>query len=126
MANDGGQKRTYILRGQAMVPLTIATLKLAEKLASIEETVTVEDPALHFTLLGYDIELKPSGKDIAVTTTNVQEYIQLILEAILGSRSALESNAFRDGYSKVFPIGSVRYDDKRNDPWRIIQTFILI
>ncbi|KAJ3875862.1 hypothetical protein F5051DRAFT_430221 [Lentinula edodes] len=98
-----------------MVPLTIATLELAEKLASIEETVTAEDPALHFTLLGYDIELKPSGKDITVTTINIREYIQLILEAILGLRSALESNAFKDGYSKVFPIGcpwSVRDDNK--------------
>ncbi|KAJ3900036.1 hypothetical protein F5879DRAFT_1004818 [Lentinula edodes] len=41
--------------------LTIAAADkqpLNDELASIEETVAVEDPALDFTLLGYDIELK--------------------------------------------------------------------
>ncbi|KAJ3931783.1 MAG: hypothetical protein NXY57DRAFT_1048760 [Lentinula lateritia] len=82
--------------------------KLAKKLALIEETVTVEDLALDFTLPGYDIELKPSGKDIAVTTTNVQEYVQLVLKAILGSGSTLQAKAFREGFSKVFPIGDLQ------------------
>ncbi|KAJ4473595.1 hypothetical protein J3R30DRAFT_3659131 [Lentinula aciculospora] len=82
--------------------------KLAKKLALIEESVTVEDLALDFTLPGYDIELKPFGKDITVTTTNVQEYVQLVLDAILGSGSALQAKAFREGFSKVFPIGDLQ------------------
>ncbi|KAJ4465313.1 hypothetical protein C8J55DRAFT_529026 [Lentinula edodes] len=69
------------------VPLTIETLKLVnnnlansltklptiapadkqpplnDELALIEETVTVEAPALDLTLPGYDIELKPSEKE---------------------------------------------------------------
>ncbi|KAJ3996321.1 hypothetical protein F5050DRAFT_1571693 [Lentinula boryana] len=115
------------------VPMTIATLKLVDadlansltkllsiaaasdkqpplndKLALIEESVTVEDLALDFTLPGYDIELKPSGKDIAVTTANVQEYVQLVLDAILGSGSTLQAKAFREGFSKVFPIGDLQ------------------
>ncbi|KAF9071607.1 hypothetical protein BDP27DRAFT_1382427 [Rhodocollybia butyracea] len=82
--------------------------KLAKKLALVEESVTVDDLALDFTLPGYDIELKPSGKDIAVTTANVQEYVQLVLEAILGSGNALQAKAFREGFSKVFPIGDLQ------------------
>ncbi|KAJ3887098.1 hypothetical protein GG344DRAFT_81073 [Lentinula edodes] len=69
------------------VPLTIETLKLVnnnlansltklptiapadkqpplnDELALIEETITVEAPALDLTLPGYDIELKPSEKE---------------------------------------------------------------
>jgi E3 ubiquitin-protein ligase TRIP12 len=84
------------------------TDKLAKKLALVEGMVTVEDLALDFTLPGYDIELKPSGKDIPVTTVNVAEYVQLVLEAILGSGSQLQAKAFREGFSKVFPIGDLQ------------------
>ncbi|KAJ3862868.1 hypothetical protein EV359DRAFT_65272, partial [Lentinula novae-zelandiae] len=37
--------------------------ELAKMFALIEEIVTVEDLALHFTLPGYDVELKPSGRE---------------------------------------------------------------
>ncbi|KAJ3927305.1 MAG: hypothetical protein NXY57DRAFT_1042538 [Lentinula lateritia] len=87
----GGQKRTcgQAIRSQGTsgiaelvlgeeVPLTIETLKLVNcdlanslmKLFTIAASdsrkslhqLTVEDPALDFTLLGYHIELKPSGR----------------------------------------------------------------
>jgi E3 ubiquitin-protein ligase TRIP12 len=83
-------------------------IKLAKKLALVEESVTVEDLALDFTLPGYDIELKSSGKDISVTSSNVSEYVSLVLDAILGSGSALQAQAFREGFSKVFPIGDLQ------------------
>ncbi|KAF9563919.1 hypothetical protein CPC08DRAFT_632025 [Agrocybe pediades] len=161
MANDGGQKRTHILRvigqfvAKAMldsriidlsfnkiflklvlgeeVPLTIATLKLvdphlasslaqiqsiasdnaapkdklAEKVARIEK-VSIEDLALDFTIPGYDIELRPHGKDIPVTSENVNEYIVEVLDAILGKGAAVQTKAFREGFSKVFPISDLR------------------
>ncbi|KAE9398555.1 hypothetical protein BT96DRAFT_957548 [Gymnopus androsaceus JB14] len=76
--------------------------------ALVEASVTVEDLALDFTLPGYDIELKPSGKDIPVTSANVSEYVSLVLDAIIGSGSALQARAFREGFSKVFPIGDLQ------------------
>ncbi|KAG6833243.1 hypothetical protein H0H87_009864 [Tephrocybe sp. NHM501043] len=112
------------------VPLTIATLKLVDielanslekvqnivapktqslndklscKIASVE-SISIEDLSLDFTVPGYDIELKPGGKDIAVTSENVEEYIQAVLDAILGKGAAVQAKAFRDGFSKVFPI----------------------
>ncbi|KAH7875792.1 uncharacterized protein C8R40DRAFT_1069013 [Lentinula edodes] len=74
---------------------------LAKILALIEETVTVEDPALDFTLLGYDIELKNPCND------NRCPIIRPVcpLKAILGSESTLQAKPFREGISKVFPIG---------------------
>lgn len=159
--NDGGQKRTHILRvigqfvAKAMldsriidlsfnkiflklvlgedVPLTIATLKLvdielanslaqvqslasdssvatdklSQKVAKIEQ-VGIEDLALDFTIPGYDIELRPGGRDIPVTSENVSEYIAEVLDAILGKGALLQAKAFREGFSKVFPITDLR------------------
>ncbi|KAI9510528.1 hypothetical protein F5148DRAFT_1274737 [Russula earlei] len=99
------------------VPLTIDTLKLVdedlakslEKLRSITtEKVDVEDLALDFTIPGYDIELRPNGGNTAVTSENVEEYITEVIEAILGQGARLQAKAFREGFSKVFPISDLQ------------------
>ncbi|KAJ2934030.1 hypothetical protein H1R20_g3045, partial [Candolleomyces eurysporus] len=160
--NDGGQKRTHILRvigqfvAKAMldsriidlsfnkvflkivlgeeVPVTISTLKLVDlelansltqlqkiasesgdeptdklsrKIAAIEK-VKVEDLALDFTIPGYDIELRPGGRDIAVTSENVYEYIEEVLDAIIGKGVQVQAKAFKEGFSKVFPVTDLR------------------
>ncbi|KAG6812730.1 hypothetical protein H0H92_000947 [Tricholoma furcatifolium] len=109
------------------VPLTIASLKLvdADLAASLEklqgmvtcrpqpsnskvEAISIEDLTLDFTVPGYDIELKPGGKDIAVTAENVDEYISAVLDALLGKGAMVQAKAFRDGFSKVFPISDLK------------------
>jgi E3 ubiquitin-protein ligase TRIP12 len=88
----------------------------------LREKVDVEDLALDFTIPGYDIELRvgsslintwpselttssqPNGRNITVTSENVEEYIAEVLEAILGQGARLQAKAFREGFSKVFPI----------------------
>ncbi|TRM65525.1 hypothetical protein BD626DRAFT_489037 [Schizophyllum amplum] len=160
IANDGGHKRTHLLRvigqfvAKAMldsriidltfnkvflklvlgeeVPVTVAALrlvdpeladslvkiqnivagkqpqdKLAKKVAMVEG-VSIEDLALDFTLPGYDIELRPGGRNIAVTAENVDQYVQDILDAILGKGTQEQAAAFREGFSKVFPISDLR------------------
>ncbi|KAG6909327.1 hypothetical protein DXG01_000927 [Tephrocybe rancida] len=77
--------------------------KLSRKVALVE-SVSIEDLALDFTLPGYDIELKPGGKDISVTSENVDEYIHAVLDTILGKGAAVQAKAFREGFSKVFPV----------------------
>ncbi|KAJ7180903.1 hypothetical protein C8R46DRAFT_985964 [Mycena filopes] len=116
------------------VPLTVATLKLVDislansldkiqsivsatkevendklkrKVAAIE-TVSIDDLALDFTIPGYDIELRPGGRDIAVTADNVDEYIQEVVDAIIGQGAQLQAKAFREGFSKVFPISDLQ------------------
>lgn len=160
IANDGGQKRTHILRvigqyvAKAMldsriidlsfnkifiklvlgeeVPFTIDSLRLvdndlANSLAKLQgyasmkgqneklfwkvalmDIVNVEDLALDFTLPGYDMELRPGGRDIPVTSENVEQYIHDVLDAIIGSGVQSQAKAFREGFSKVFPIGDLQ------------------
>jgi len=160
VANDGGQKRTHVLRvigqfvAKAMldsriidlnfnkiflkhvlgeeVPVTIASLKLvdielanslgklqsmaagqnssdklARKIALVEEG-SIEDLALDFTIPGYEIELRPGGRDIAVTSDNVEEYINDVLGAILGKGAHIQAKAFKEGFSKVFPVSDLQ------------------
>ncbi|TFY76514.1 hypothetical protein EWM64_g7498, partial [Hericium alpestre] len=108
------------------VVLTLETLKLVdadlanslEKLRSlatvrssgdkmhkvVKDQVNIEDLEVDFTIPGYDIELRPGGKDLTVTSDNVEEYIHEVVEAIVGSGAKLQAQAFREGFSKVFPI----------------------
>ncbi|KAI3602651.1 ubiquitin-protein ligase [Moniliophthora roreri] len=81
--------------------------KVAKKIALLE-SVSVEDLALDFTLPGYDIDLRPGGKDIAVTSQNAHEYVQEVLDVILGKGAQLQAKAFREGFSKVFPISDLQ------------------
>jgi E3 ubiquitin-protein ligase TRIP12 len=156
IANDGGQKRTHILRvigqyvAKAMldsriidlslnkifiklvlgeeVPLTIDSLRLvdndlANSLAKLQsyasmkgqseklfrkvalmDIANVEDLSLDFTLPGYDIELRPGGRDIPVTSENADQYIHEVLDGIIGTGAQPQAKAFREGFSKVFPI----------------------
>ncbi|KAJ8502395.1 hypothetical protein ONZ45_g11808 [Pleurotus djamor] len=77
--------------------------KLSRKVA-LGDSANIEDLALDFTVPGYDIELKPGGRDIAVTSENVEEYIHAVLDAIIGKGAQVQVKAFREGFSKVFPI----------------------
>ncbi|KIP04525.1 hypothetical protein PHLGIDRAFT_191474 [Phlebiopsis gigantea 11061_1 CR5-6] len=70
--------------------------------------VNIEDLSLDFTIPGYDIELRPGGRDIPVTAENVEEYIAEVLDAIIGKGAMLQAKAFREGFSKVFPIADLQ------------------
>lgn len=39
-----------------------------------------------------------------MTSENVEEYIAQVIEAIIGEGAKLQAKAFREGFSKVFPI----------------------
>ncbi|KAI0042289.1 hypothetical protein FA95DRAFT_1500247 [Auriscalpium vulgare] len=114
------------------VPLTIETLRLVdadlanslEKLQSLastghgprdklqklwgKEEDKIEDLALDFTIPGYNIDLRPGGKDLSVTSSNVHDYIKEVMDAIIGSGAKLQAKAFREGFSKVFPISDLQ------------------
>ncbi|KZT67358.1 hypothetical protein DAEQUDRAFT_673424 [Daedalea quercina L-15889] len=79
----------------------------AEKLGVVED-VMVEDLALDFTIPGYDIELRPGGRNMTVTSENVDEYVHEVLDAIIGKGVQLQAKAFREGFSKVFPISDLQ------------------
>ena len=65
--------------------------------------VRVENLHLNFTLPGYEqIELKPNGKNILVTTENIETYIRLVAEQTLLQQC--QATAFRKGFEKLIPI----------------------
>lgn len=41
---------------------------------------------------------------MAVTSANLQEYIHEVIDAIVGKGAELQAKAFREGFSKVFPV----------------------
>lgn len=51
---------------------------------------------------------QPDGANIPVTSENVNEYVAEVLDAILGKGAAIQVKAFKDGFSKVFPISDLR------------------
>ena len=81
--------------------------KLLRKVA-MADIANVSDLALDFTIPGYDIELRPGGRDIAVTSENVDEYIHEVIDAIIGKGAQPQAKAFREGFSKVFPVSDLQ------------------
>lgn len=69
----------------------------------------VEDLALDFTLPGYNsIELIENGSDTAVTIDNVDVYIEKVTDLTLGSGVQRQVDAFRAGFSEVFPYSALK------------------
>lgn len=71
--------------------------------------VKVEDLELDFTLPGYpDIELIPNGANMPVTLHNVGEYVDRVIETTLVNGVRRQVEAFRIGFSQVFPYNALR------------------
>ncbi|KAF2735829.1 hypothetical protein EJ04DRAFT_575809 [Polyplosphaeria fusca] len=69
----------------------------------------VEDLGLDFTLPGYPtVELVEKGADTAVTIDNVDTYIKKVLDFTLGSGVQRQVDAFRAGFSQVFPYSALK------------------
>jgi E3 ubiquitin-protein ligase TRIP12 len=84
-----------------------------EKAVALQEIVihdcTVEDLALDFTLPGYDsIELIENGANTAVTIENVDLYVDKVIDFTLGSGVERQANAFREGFTEVFPYSALK------------------
>lgn len=81
-----------------------------QKLSKIQvDGASVEDLGLDFTLPGYpSIELMPNGSNIAVTLENIGTYIEKVIQFTLGKGVHRQINAFRAGFSQVFPYSALR------------------
>lgn len=72
------------------------------------DNITIEDLALDFTLPGYpDIELVPGGAHLPVTIYNVDSYLEKVIDMTLGSGVKRQVDAFRAGFSQVFPYSAL-------------------
>ena len=84
----------------------------AQKVAEIQEIVVdgihVEDLYLDFTLPGYpEIELIPDGGQARLTIDNVDLYLEKVIDMTLGSGVHRQVDAFRAGFSQVFPYSAL-------------------
>ncbi|KAJ9132176.1 E3 ubiquitin-protein ligase trip12 [Pleurostoma richardsiae] len=85
----------------------------AEKVADIVNItigngVRIEDLSLDFTLPGYpEIELIPNGSQIMLTIDNVDLYLEKVIDLTLGSGVRRQVDAFRTGFSQVFPYSAL-------------------
>ena len=71
--------------------------------------VRVEDLGLDFTLPGYPaIELVSNGANIPVTIENVGLYLERVIDLTLGSGVQRQVDAFRAGFSQVFPYSALK------------------
>ncbi|KAF9890217.1 Ubiquitin fusion degradation protein 4 [Aspergillus nanangensis] len=81
-----------------------------QKLQGVEvDGVTVEDLGLDFTLPGYpNIDLIKNGSSEPVTIENVDMYVDRVVDMTLGSGVQRQVEAFRAGFSQVFPYSALR------------------
>jgi len=69
----------------------------------------IEDLGLDFTLPGYPtIELEPHGSQTDVTIENLELYIEKVIDFTLGSGVKKQIDAFRTGFSQVFPHSALK------------------
>ena len=90
-----------------------ASLSSTEKTGQLQDVeidgARVEDLGLDFTLPGYpNIELVDNGSDVSVTIENVDVYVDRVVDMTLGSGVRRQVEAFRTGFSQVFPYSSLR------------------
>lgn len=88
----------------------LSTAMKSRALRNIEvDGVKVEDLSLDFTLPGYPaIELIQNGANIPVTIGNVDLYVDRVVDMTLGSGVRRQVDAFRKGFSQVFPYKALR------------------
>jgi E3 ubiquitin-protein ligase TRIP12 len=81
-----------------------------QALAGVEvDGVRVEDLSLDFTLPGYPaIELINNGSDTPVTMDNIDLYVDKVVDMTLGSGVQAQVEAFRAGFSQVFPYSALQ------------------
>ncbi|EQL02831.1 HECT-domain-containing protein [Ophiocordyceps sinensis CO18] len=82
--------------------------KVADTTDLVVDNVRLEDLCLDFTLPGYpSIELGVNGSHKRVTIENVDSYLDDVIDMTLGSGVRHQVDAFRAGFSQVFPYSAL-------------------
>jgi E3 ubiquitin-protein ligase TRIP12 len=98
--------RHLALRRAAILGAGGKPTEVAANLAALTlDGADVADLGLDFTLPGQpEIELCADGAERDVRLDNVGEYVQRCLDVLLGEGVRAQVAAFRDGFSRVFPV----------------------
>ncbi|SMR42614.1 unnamed protein product [Zymoseptoria tritici ST99CH_1E4] len=114
--DEGLAKSLKMLRKYASAKQRIEEddrLTAVQQAAKIEQVrvndARLEDLGLDFTLPGYpEIELQPHGSTTNVTMDNVGVYVKKVIEFTLGTGVQRQIDAFRAGFSQVFPYSALK------------------
>lgn len=69
----------------------------------------IDELGILFNLPGlYDLELKQNGLETILTIYNIEEYVQLIYDKLLGNGISDLKNSFKTGFNLVFPIDNLK------------------
>ncbi|KAL4908763.1 hypothetical protein BDW74DRAFT_173994 [Aspergillus multicolor] len=95
---------------KAVEAKNLSKAKKTQALTAIDvDGVQVENLGLDFTLPGYPtIELITDGSNIPVTINNVDLYVDRVVDMTLGSGVQAQVEAFRTGFSQVFPHSALQ------------------
>lgn len=97
--------QTYAVARKEIEALQLPASTRRNKLAALTVgDAKLADLSLDFTLPGYSIDLKPRGAFTDVDDSNLEEYIEKVLDLTLGSGIMAQVRAFREGFSMIFPI----------------------
>lgn len=110
LAQSLNMLRKFALQKTVVDEMKISEAEKAKRLAELRvDGVSIDDLALDFTLPGYPhIELAKDGANKAVDIYNVREYVEKVIELTLGSGVERQVDAFRAGFSQVFPYAALR------------------
>ncbi|KAK0555174.1 Ubiquitin fusion degradation protein 4 [Tilletia horrida] len=97
------------------IPTTLSSLRLVDPALARSmdqvlemDTDTLASMALDFTLPGHaHIELGSDGKNKTVTTENVQEYVNAVIDQTVNRGIQLQVRAFRRGFNTIMPLRSL-------------------
>lgn len=73
-----------------------------------DKATELEHMTLTFTLPGLDLELVENGKEVYVSSKNVEEYIKLVLNYTLSDGIEQQLDSFIEGFSVVFPYSALQ------------------
>ncbi|KAG0293113.1 Ubiquitin fusion degradation protein 4, partial [Dissophora globulifera] len=98
--------QAFVTEKKRIYGLNLPSKERESALKSIElQGSKLDDMSLDFTLAGYpQMELKAGGSNIPVTIYNVDEYIRLTLDLMVGRGVEAQVAAFRAGFNRVFSI----------------------
>ncbi|KAK0629200.1 hypothetical protein B0T17DRAFT_180554 [Bombardia bombarda] len=89
-------------------PKRTAAQKVADTENIVADKIKIDDLYLDFTLPGFpEIELIPNGSQVRLTIDNVDLYLEKVIDMTLGSGVHRQIDAFRTGFSQVFPYSAL-------------------
>jgi len=111
LANSVAQLQTYATK-RAKIE-SDASMSDSSKITALQNLTirgaTLEDLGLDFTLPGFPhIDLIENGHNVDVTEDNINLYIEKVLDFTLGHGVQAQIQAFRHGFSQVFPYNSLK------------------